>query len=155
MKLPGPDHPITVARNPKRVRALYNGHVIADTAAAVLLKEAGYKPVQYFPREDVAMEYLNRSALKTQCPYKGEASYYSITRDGLVAENVVWSYEHPYPAMALIEGLVAFYPDQVDIHEIDDHDERPDIAKIILHTDSGAGGSQQEHWPTNVPGPLG
>ena len=155
MKIPGPDHPITLTRNPKRVRALYQGHVIADTTAAVTVKEAGYKPVHYFPREDVAMTFLARTEHGSYCPYKGQASYYTLSRDGLVAENVVWTYEDPYPAVEQIRSLLAFYPDQVEIHELDDGDERPDIAQVILHTDSGSGRSQQEHWPANVTEPLG
>ena len=154
MKIPGPDHPITLHRNPKRVQALYQGHLIADTEAAVSLKEAGYKAVQYFPREDVAMEFLHRTEHHSHCPYKGDASYYSVMRDGLVAENVVWTYEDPYPAVEQIRGLVAFYPDQVEIRELDD-DVRSDIDEVVLHTDSGSGRSQKEHWAPNVEAPQG
>src|ERR1700722_18221471 len=98
MKIPGPDHPITITENPKRVRALYQGHVIAETDHALALKEASYPVVQYFPREDVAMAFMSRTDRSTNCPYKGDAAYYSISRDGAVAENAVWTYEDPYPA---------------------------------------------------------
>ncbi|MDR3507038.1 MAG: DUF427 domain-containing protein [Caulobacteraceae bacterium] len=153
MKIPGPDHPITITHNPKRLRALYQGHVIADSVGALNLKEAGYKAVAYFPREDVAMDFLSRTERRTYCPYKGEASYYSVVRDGHLAENAVWTYEDPYPAVETIRNLVAFYPDQVEIEELDADDARADIADVIRHTDSGAGVSQLEHWPSNVEAP--
>src|SRR5450631_2524087 len=71
MKLPGPDHPITIAFNPKRVEVVYNGHTIADTRRALELKEASYHPAQYIPREDVDMAFLTRTDHHTYCPYKG------------------------------------------------------------------------------------
>ncbi|MEO6339421.1 MAG: DUF427 domain-containing protein [Caulobacteraceae bacterium] len=119
MKIPGPDHPITIAANPKRVRARIEGHVIADTAAALTLQEASYPPVQYIPREDAEMGFLARTEKHTTCPYKGEASYYSIMIEGRLLENVVWSYEDPYPAMQAIRRHLAFYP-QVDVYELSD-----------------------------------
>jgi uncharacterized protein (DUF427 family) len=162
MKVPGPDHPITVAANPKRIQARYNGHVIADTVNALTLKEASYKPVIYFPRDDVSMEYLSRTDRVTHCPYKGDANYYTILMDGRFAENAVWTYEHPYDAMQVIEGRLAFYPDKIDIYEFGEA-ETPDavrtaagaaepdaVREAILHTDDGAGQSQREHWPPNV-----
>ena len=118
MKLPGPDHPITIASNPKRVRAKIDDHVIADTAAALTLQEATYPAVQYIPREDAEMGFLVRTEKQTNCPYKGDASYYSIMIDGELRENVVWSYEDPYPAMQAIRGHLAFYP-QVEVYEVD------------------------------------
>jgi uncharacterized protein (DUF427 family) len=150
MKLPGPDHPIDIAYNPKRVQVLYQGHLIADTRGALALKEATYKPVQYIPREDTEMAVLSRTDHSTHCPYKGDASYYTIDRDGVIAENVVWSYEAPYPAMEAIRGMLAFYPNQVEIVEIDDGDGAAEIRDAIEHTDSGAGASQLEHWPANT-----
>ena len=150
MKIPGPDHPITLTLNPKRVRALYQGHVIADSDHALLLKEATYKAVPYFPREDVAMDYLSRTELSTYCPYKGNASYFTVARDGEIAENAVWTYEDPYPAMERIKGYVAFYPNKVVIHEIDEAVSPEVIRDVIEHTDSGSGRSQLEHWPANV-----
>lgn len=154
MKIPGPDHPITIHLNPKRVRALYEGHVIADTGHALLLKEATYKAVQYFPREDVAMDFLSRTELSTHCPYKGDASYYSIARDGEIAENAVWTYETPYPAMEQIRGYLAFYPNKVEIVEIDEGMSPEAVRDVVEHTDSGSGRSQLEHWPANVRDPL-
>jgi uncharacterized protein (DUF427 family) len=154
MKLPGPDHPITITVNPKRVRALYQGHVIAESNHALALKEATYPVVQYFPREDVAMMYLSRTDHGSHCPYKGDASYYSIARDGQIAENAVWSYEEPYPAMAEIKDYLAFYPNRVEIQEVDDRVPPEVIRDVVEHTDSGSGTSQLERWPANVDDPL-
>ena len=114
MKLPGPDHPITITPNPRRVRVSFGGRVVAETSRALTLKEASYPAVQYVPREDADMSLFARTDHATQCPYKGQASYYSLTVDGRTAENAVWSYEEPYPAMAEIKGYLAFYPNRVD-----------------------------------------
>ena len=117
MKLPGPDHPITIARNAKRVRVRFAGKVIADTTRALALQEASYPPVNYIPREDVDMSALTRTAHASHCPYKGNASYFTISAGGRSAPNAVWSYQQPYPAMAEIKDHLAFYPDRVDAIE--------------------------------------
>ena len=114
MKLPGPDHLITIAHNANRVRVIFAGQVIADTTRALTLTEAGYAPVQYISRADVVMSRLVRTANASHCPYKGDASYFSIVAGGTTAHNAVWSYEKPFPAMAEIAGYVAFYPNRVD-----------------------------------------
>jgi uncharacterized protein (DUF427 family) len=117
MKQAGPDHPITIARNPRRVRVRFAGKVIADTTQALTLQEADYPPFQYVPRGDADMAALQATAHHTRCPYKGEASYFSISAGGRTAENAVWSYEQPYPAVAEIKDHLAFYPDRVDAIE--------------------------------------
>jgi uncharacterized protein (DUF427 family) len=117
MKLPGPDHPITITPNPRRVRVTFGGRVVAETARALTLKEASYPAVQYIPREDADMTLFARTDHGTECPYKGHASYYNLKVDGRAAENAVWSYEDPYPAMAQIKGHLAFYPSRVDAIE--------------------------------------
>jgi uncharacterized protein (DUF427 family) len=117
MKLPGPDHPITITHNRNRVRVTFAGRVIADTTHALTLKEASYKPVQYIPRADIDMNLLARTDHQTHCPYKGDASYFTIEADGRKAENAVWSYEQPFPAMAEIREYLAFYPNRVDAIE--------------------------------------
>jgi len=114
MKLPGPDHPITIAPSGKRVRVTFAGRVIADTVRALTLKEASYKPVLYIPRDDADMSVLTPTDHHTHCPYKGDACYFTIEADGRRGENAVWSYEHPFPAMAEIKEHLAFYPDRVD-----------------------------------------
>jgi uncharacterized protein (DUF427 family) len=113
-KLPGPDHPIAIEPNPKRVQVRFAGRVIADSRQALVLREASYPPVQYVPRGDVDMAALERSRHATTCPYKGEASYFTLNHAGTRAENAVWSYEHPHPAVAAIAGHLAFYPDRVE-----------------------------------------
>lgn len=119
MKLPGPDHPITIARNPRRVRVTFGGQVIADTTRSLTLQEAAYARVQYLPRADAKMDLLKPTEHRTHCPYKGDASYFSIEAGGRTADNAVWSYEQPFPAMAEIHEYLAFYPNRVDkIEEI-------------------------------------
>ena len=81
MKLPGPDHPIVITANPKRIRVLAGGVVIADSTNALTLKEASYPAVQYVPRQDANMALLKRRDRTTHCPYKGDASYFTVTRD--------------------------------------------------------------------------
>jgi uncharacterized protein (DUF427 family) len=114
MKLPGPDHPITIQRNANRVRVTFGGIVVADSTRALTLREASYPPVQYIPREDAKMELLKATSNASHCPYKGDASYFSIEAGGKIAENAVWSYARPFPAMAEIAGHLAFYPSRVD-----------------------------------------
>ena len=114
MKIPGPDHPISIEANPSRVVVTVGGKVIADTRAALTLREASYPIVQYIPRRDVDMAALARSKHTTYCPYKGDASYYSIPAGGDRSLNAVWTYETPFEAMAQIKNYVAFYPDRVD-----------------------------------------
>ncbi len=114
IKIPGPDHPISIQRNPARVVVSVAGRVIAETLDALTLRESDYSPVQYIPREDVDLSQLKRTDHATYCPYKGECSYYSVPAGGEKSVNAVWTYEDPYPAVAQIKGRVAFYPDQVD-----------------------------------------
>jgi uncharacterized protein (DUF427 family) len=117
IKVPGPEHPITIERNPKRVVVSVAGRIIADTQNALTLREANYPPVQYIPRRDVDMTLLERTDHATFCPYKGDCAYYSIPLGGERSTNAVWSYEAPYAAVAAIEGCLAFYPDRVDVIE--------------------------------------
>jgi uncharacterized protein (DUF427 family) len=114
MKIPGPDHPITITPNPRRVRITFNGRVVADTRRALTLREADYPVVQYIPRADIDMALFQRTAHATHCPYKDDASYFTLTVDGRVSENAAWSYEAPYPAMAQIKACLAFYPSRVE-----------------------------------------
>ena len=114
MKLPGPDHPISIDNNPSRVVVTLGGTVIADTRNALTLREASYPAVQYVPRRDVNMAALARSQHTTFCPYKGEAAYFSIPAGRDRSVNAVWTYETPFEAMAQIKDYVAFYPDRVD-----------------------------------------
>jgi uncharacterized protein (DUF427 family) len=119
VKLPGPDHPISIQRNAARVVISVAGRVVADTDNALTLREADYPPVQYIPREAVDLSQLERTDHATYCPYKGDCNYYSIPAGGKKSVNAVWTYEDPYPAVAQIKEHVAFYPDRVD--EIAEH----------------------------------
>jgi uncharacterized protein (DUF427 family) len=112
---PGPDHPITVTPTGGRVVVRRGGHVLADTRNALTLQESTYPAVQYIPRGDADLTLLARTEHATYCPYKGDASYFSIAAGDARAENAVWTYEHPHDAVAPIREHLAFYPDQVEI----------------------------------------
>jgi uncharacterized protein (DUF427 family) len=117
IKIPGPDHPILIERNAHRILVTVAGRVVADTRAALTLREAGHPLVQYIPRNDVEMALLARTDHATYCPYKGDCAYYSIPLGGERSVNAVWTYEAPYAAVAAIKDHVAFYPDRVDAIE--------------------------------------
>lgn len=117
MRVPGSDHPIEITANPNRVVVTFDGLRIADTTDALSFEEAGYPAVAYIPREDVDMSRLARTAHTTHCPFKGDASYFSIESEGATAENAVWTYEEPYPAVADIRDRLAFYTDKVELRE--------------------------------------
>jgi uncharacterized protein (DUF427 family) len=114
VKIPGPDHPITIEPASKRVVVRSGDKVIADTVHALFLREAKYSAVQYIPRNDVDMSALVRSETTSYCPYKGEASYFSIPSGGGRSVDAVWSYEAPHDAVAEIKDYLAFYPDRVE-----------------------------------------
>jgi uncharacterized protein (DUF427 family) len=114
VKLPGPDHPITIAPHPARVVVTAGGRVVAETRDALALREASYPPVLYIPRDDVDLGQLERTDHATYCPYKGDAAYYSIPGAGACGTNAVWTYEAPYKAVSSIKDRLAFYPNRVD-----------------------------------------
>lgn len=114
MKLPGPDHPITIEPNPGRVVVTFAGREVANTTRALTMKETTYPAVHYIPREDVDMALLERTTHGSVCPYKGDANYYSLRTNGRSSENAVWTYEDPFDAVAPIRGRLAFYANRVD-----------------------------------------
>ena len=114
IKLPGPDHAISIERNPARVVVSVAGRELADSRNALTFREAEYPPVQYIPREDVDFSQLERTDHVTYCPYKGDCNYYSVPAGGKKSVNAAWSYEDPFPAVGHIRGHVAFYPDRVE-----------------------------------------
>jgi uncharacterized protein (DUF427 family) len=114
IKVPSPDHPISIEHNPAQVVVSVAGRAIADTRNALTLREADYPAVQYIPREDVDLSQLKRTDHVTYCPYKGDCNYYSVPSGGKKSVNAVWTYENPYPAVAQIKKYLAFYPDRVD-----------------------------------------
>jgi uncharacterized protein (DUF427 family) len=117
VKIPGPDHPITIERSAARITVSLGGRVLADSTDALVLREAAYPPVFYIPRQDVEMALLERTEHATYCPYKGDSAYYSIPSGGARSANAVWTYEAPYAAVAAIKDHLAFYPDRVDAIE--------------------------------------
>jgi uncharacterized protein (DUF427 family) len=163
-----PNHRITIEPATSRWRAQFAGHVIADSNKALILRETGFPPRVYFPRDDVAMEYMSRTEASTHCPFKGDAAYYTLLMDGQFAENAVWTYEDPLPAMAQIAGRLSFYPDRVEVYAVDDakvnphprQDDDPEaleinVDEVVQHTDSGAGAPQREPWSSSFEGPDG
>jgi len=121
---PGPDHPITVTPNHNRVVVTVAGKVVADTHNALTLQESTYPPVHYVPLADVDASLLERSSTETYCPYKGDASYYSIPLGGEQATDAVWEYREPHGPVADIKGHVAFWPGRVDSIDVEAAGER-------------------------------
>lgn len=115
IKTPGPDHPITVEKNPARVVVRVGDKVVADTTAALSLRESNYPAVQYIPLADVDQSMLKDSETTTYCPYKGDAAYYTLTTADGDLPDAIWTYREPYASVAEIAGYVAFYPNKVSI----------------------------------------
>ncbi|WP_297593430.1 DUF427 domain-containing protein [Mycobacterium sp.] len=116
IKEPDAGHPITIEPTTGRVQVRVNGELVADTTAALELREATIPGVQYIPLADVVQDRLTRTDTSTYCPFKGDASYYSVTTSaGETVDDVIWTYEQPYPAVAAIAGHVAFYPNKAEI----------------------------------------
>ena len=113
-------HAINIAPQPGRVRVRFGGEVVADTTRALAFNEGSIPSVLYIPREDAAMTYFAPTEQSSHCPFKGDASYYSLSVGNCVAENAVWSYEQPLAAVAAIAGHLAFYADRVDAIETDE-----------------------------------
>jgi len=118
IRIPGPDHPITITPTKGRVIVTVAGKRVADSRDSLTLKEAAYPAVHYIPRKDVDMTQLQRTSHQTYCPYKGDCSYYSIPAGGERSVNAVWTYEAPYAAVSEIGDYLAFYPDRVDAIEV-------------------------------------
>lgn len=114
IKVPGPDHPITIEAAKTRVVVTVSGHVIADSQNALILREAKYSPVFYIPQSDVDMTKLVATDHATYCPFKGDCSYFSIIPGGERSVNAVWTYDSPFDAVREIKGHLAFYPERVD-----------------------------------------
>jgi uncharacterized protein (DUF427 family) len=118
IKLPGPDHPITIFPAEGKVRVTVAERIVAESVAALRLEEKGYPPVYYLPRDDADMSLLVRTTHYSYCPYKGDCTYYSIPIGGSKSDYAVWTYETPYPAVAEIKEHLAFYPSRVDAIEV-------------------------------------
>ena len=107
--------PFTITAAPGRVRALFEGHEVADSARALRLDESGCAPVYYFPRQDVQMSFLRKNDRVSVCPWKGQAAWFTILRDARIVEDVAWSYESAKDGASVIEGCIAFAAGHVDI----------------------------------------
>jgi uncharacterized protein (DUF427 family) len=118
IKIPGPDHPITISQVEGKVRVTVAGRIVADSTRALRLEEKGYPPVYYLRRDDAEMLLLVRTKHYSYCPYKGDCTYYSIPIGGEKSEYAVWTYEKPYEAVADIREYLAFYPLWVDAIEV-------------------------------------
>ena len=118
IKIPGPDHPITISPVEGKVRVTVAGRIVAESARTLRLEEKGYPSVYYLPRNDTDMSLLVRTTHYTYCPYKGDCTYYSISIGGTKSEYAVWTYEKPYEAVADIREHLAFYPTRVDAIEL-------------------------------------
>jgi uncharacterized protein (DUF427 family) len=110
----GDGHAVIVDRSPRRVRVVFNGETVADSSNMRLLFEDGHLPIYYFPTADVRMDLLHKTDHSTHCPYKGDASYWTVRVGDREAENAVWGYEDPLPAQPELKGLVAFYWGRMD-----------------------------------------
>jgi uncharacterized protein (DUF427 family) len=118
IRIPGPDHPITISPAEGRVRVTVAGRIVAESTRALRLEEKGHPPVYYLPRDDSDMSLLARTKHYTYCPYKGDCAYYSIPIGGSKSEYAVWTYAQPYAAVAKIKAHLAFYPTRVDAVEV-------------------------------------
>ena len=106
-------HEISATQTVWRVNVEFNGVTIADSSKAILFREGSMAPVYYFPRDDVRMDLMRRSQHKPHCPFKGDASYWSLTVGEKSLQNVVWSYEKPIDEVESIKSLIAFYMDHL------------------------------------------
>lgn len=114
MKIPGPDHPISIELSRSHIVVSVAGVEIVNIRHALVLREASYPPVRYVPREDTEITLLQRTEHSTYCPYKGDCSYFSIPVGGTKSVNAVWTYENPAAAVTAIKGHLAYYPNRVD-----------------------------------------
>ena len=116
VKIPDATHPITIRPTGSHVTVRLGGRLVAETDSALSLAEASYPVVQYIPLRDVDQSLLDRTTTQSYCPYKGDASYYTVqTPDGRTEADVIWTYEHPYPSVAEIAGHVAFYANRAEV----------------------------------------
>ncbi len=115
-----PDHTVDLIKSDKHVRIIFNGEVVADSDRTIIVDEAGYSKVYYFPRSEVRMDYMQRTNQGTYCPFKGEASYYTLSVGNKNQENAVWTYEEPYDEVKELKNYLAFYANRVDKIEVKD-----------------------------------
>ena len=140
--------------NPRRVRVELHGTAIADSTNVRVLHETRLPPAYYFPREDVRVDLMQKTAHHTHCPFKGDASYWTAKVGEQAAENAAWSYEDPYDDAAPIRGYLAFYPSRVSAI-YDGEDEAPHLEQASsLHANGIAGWLLAEGWKAATPEEL-
>src|SRR5205085_4464058 len=147
------DYQIRFEPSPRRVRVELNGTLLADSRRALILHETRLPPAYYFPREDVPFALFERSAHVTHCPFKGDATYWSVRAGGAAAADVAWSYDEAYADAAPIRGYLSFYPERVSAIYDGDEEIRP------LAGDSGdeqgiAGWLLAQAWKETAPDRL-
>ena len=153
------DYEIRFEPSPRRVRVEFNGAWVADSERALILHETRRPPSYYFPRADVRMELLERTAQVTHCPFRGNATYWTLRSGGAVAENAAWSYDEPYAEGKPIKGYVSFYPERVSAI-YDGDDEIPQLASFSqreassAHANTIAGWLLAEAWKAQKPDAL-
>jgi uncharacterized protein (DUF427 family) len=118
-------HTITITPSNQHVEIIVKGEKVAESDRPVLLDETGLPTRFYLPREDVRADVLRPSNSETHCPFKGQASYWSVDAGGDVFADLVWTYEHPIPKAEGIAGLLCFYNERVDIRVDGRLQERP------------------------------
>src|SRR6266581_302296 len=149
-----PGYEIRFEKNPRRVRVEFNRTSVADSTRVLVLHETRLPPMYYFPREDVRLELLARTEHRTHCPFKGDASYWTLRVDDAVAENAAWSYEEPYDDAAPIRQYLAFYPSRVSAI-YDGEDEAPHLDRgASMHANAIAGWLLAEAWKAATPEEL-
>ena len=114
-----PDYRVELKPSEQRVEARFGAELIAGSDDALIVVETNHEPVTYFPLADVRLEYLEATDHHTFCPFKGEASYWTLTVKEQVADNVMWAYEDPFPEVAGLKGYAAFYGDRVSVATAD------------------------------------
>ncbi len=109
-----PDYRVDLEPDSRHVRIRVAGELVADSRGTLVVRETKHEPVIYFPPQDIRFERLDPTSHQTFCPFKGEASYWTIRAGDRVVENAVWSYEHPFAEVAGLKDYLAFYADRVE-----------------------------------------
>jgi uncharacterized protein (DUF427 family) len=110
-----PGHTINIVPTTAHVEVRYGGRLLATTDRAMKLDETGLPSRYYLPQDDVQTDLLRPTAFHTNCPFKGEASYWSLDIDGEIHDGIVWSYETPTAQAAEVRGMLSFYPDRTEV----------------------------------------
>lgn len=109
-----PDYRVDLEPNAERVCVRFNGEIVADSTKTLVVRETKHDPVVYVPRADVRFDLLEATDHATFCPFKGEASYWTLRVGDRTEENVVWGYADPFEQVSALVDYVAFYPDRVE-----------------------------------------